>query len=51
MVLDSWCGLYEYMLVEVKFGVILMVWLDDVVVCILWVKFCVGLFEVGLLLV
>jgi len=44
---DSWRGLYEHTLAEVKSGVIPMARLDDAVARILRVKFRAGLFESG----
>ncbi len=44
---DSWRGLYEHTLAEVKSGVIPMTRLDDAVARILRVKFRAGLFESG----
>ncbi len=44
---DSWRGLYEHTLAEVKFGAIPMSRLDDAVSRILRVKFRAGLFEAG----
>jgi beta-glucosidase len=45
---DSWRGLYQSMLAEVKSGVIPMARLDDAVARILRVKLRMGLFEAGL---
>jgi beta-glucosidase len=45
---DSWRGLYEHTLAEVKSGVIPMARVDDAVARILRVKFRAGLFEAGL---
>ncbi|ULU26455.1 glycoside hydrolase family 3 protein [Dyella terrae] len=44
---DSWRGLYEHTLAEVKSGVIPMARLNDAVARILRVKFRAGLFEAG----
>ncbi|WP_074552114.1 exo 1,3/1,4-beta-D-glucan glucohydrolase [Dyella sp. AtDHG13] len=44
---DSWRGLYEHTLAEVKSGAIPMARLDDAVARILRVKFRAGLFEAG----
>ncbi len=44
---DSWRGLYEHTLAEVKSGVIPMARLDDAVARILRVKFRLGLFDQG----
>ncbi|QNJ99781.1 glycoside hydrolase family 3 protein [Dyella telluris] len=44
---DSWRGLYEHTLAEVKAGTIPMARLDDAVARILRVKFRAGLFEQG----
>ncbi|XRD78038.1 exo 1,3/1,4-beta-D-glucan glucohydrolase [Dyella halodurans] len=45
---DSWRGLYEHTLAEVKSGVIPMARVDDAVARILRVKIRAGLFEAGL---
>lgn len=45
---DSWRGLYQHTLAEVKSGVIPMARLDDAVARILRVKLRLGLFEAGL---
>ncbi len=45
---DSWRGLYDHTLAEVKSGAIPMPRLDDAVARILRVKFRAGLFEAGL---
>ncbi|RDI97986.1 1,4-beta-D-glucan glucohydrolase [Dyella solisilvae] len=45
---DSWRGLYEHTLAEVKSGAIPMARVDDAVARILRVKFRAGLFEAGL---
>ncbi|MFC4763208.1 glycoside hydrolase family 3 protein [Dyella koreensis] len=45
---DSWRGLYEHTLAEVKSGAIPMARVDDAVARILRVKFRAGLFEAGM---
>jgi beta-glucosidase len=45
---DSWRGLYEHTLAEVKSGAIPMARVDDAVARILRVKFRLGVFEAGL---